>query len=449
MKHRSTSTRSALLVLVLSLIGCRAPQTMGPALTPEGHARALLQQGDTSGAVALFERLTGEHPAQLSLWRGLAEAHVKNGTGQQLLERLAGQDTARAHYTRGLVLFARAADASGPAVVEFRKAVELDPTQSEFTFRLGVALLESENDEAAKETLLLAANALGAPASWRLPLAKAQFRTGDTAGAIASIRVAIDHEPSVSEASTAKALMEQIADPFVAFPKTAKAALEQGLHWLQVADVPQQAIVRFEEILHDYPDLAVVHALLGLAYSRIDDAGRAVDELRRAVELAPNDGKNHLYLGELFLGRQRAAQAKEHFERAVEHNPTLAAAWFHLGDMALDRQELDQSRKAFLIATRLEPDNLNARGKLALIYQLDGNWSAADRELTGIVEREPDNLEYMLRLALLHTERFTKAKAAPEKKDAAAQATKWLEKVLDAQPENALASRALERVKSR
>ena len=436
-----------LAALVLALTACVTSQSTGPALSDEARAHALLLKGDAAASVDLFERLALERPADLGIARGLAEAHVKNGTSQGLLERLATKDTALAHYVRGLVLFSRAADASGPAVTEFRRAVELDPGQPELSLRLGVALLESEKYDEAKVSLAKAVAAAPERWGWYLPLAKAQFRTGEIQPATASIRTVIEHEPSVADAKTAKALMEQIADPFVNFPRPAKPALEQGLNWLQVADIPQQAIVQFEEILHDYPDLAVVHALLGLSYSRVDDAGRAVDELRRAVELAPDDGKNHLYLGELYLGRQRSAQAKEHFERAVLHNPTLGVAWFHLADMALEKQELETARKAYLIASRLAPEDPNAHGKLALVYQLEGNWPGADRELKAVLDKDSENVEFMLRLGVLHTERFTKAKSSAERKEAAAEASKWLEKVIEAQPENALASRALERVK--
>ncbi len=81
------------------------------------------------------------------------------------------------------------------------------------------------------------------------------------------------------------------------------------------------------------------------------------------------------------------------------------------------------------------------------MYQLEGNWPGADRELKAVLDKDEENVEFMLRLGVLHTERFTKAKNATEKKEAAAEASKWLEKVIEAQPENALAPRALERVK--
>jgi tetratricopeptide (TPR) repeat protein len=127
----------------------------------------------------------------------------------------------------------------------------------------------------------------------------------------------------------------------------------------------------------------------------------------------------------------------------------LADAWFRVGDLALDRQDLPGARQAFSVVVRLRPDDVAARGKLALVYQLEGDWPAADQELRRVMDQQPDNLEFALRLGVLHTERFTKAKTAAEKEQAAQEASKWLKQVLDAQPENAIASRALERVKAR
>jgi len=254
-------------------------------------------------------------------------------------------------------------------------------------------------------------------------------------------------ECTVQEAATARALMDEIADPFAGFPKSARPKLDQALGWMQVADIPQQAITELEDIAREFPDLGVVHALLGLAAARVDDAGRAIEELKRAIELSPDDGKAYLYLADLYTARQRASQAKELYEKALEKNPTLDEAWFKLGDAALDRQELEKARTAFRTAARLRPDNWASRGKLALVYQLESNWPAADRELKAELEQRPDNLEATLRLGLLHTEKYLKVKTAAEKQAAQTEAAKWLEQVLETQPENALASRALERVK--
>lgn len=442
-------SRALVLFLALALAGaCRTATTVGEPLGPKEQAHLLLQRGDGRGAVDLLERLHAGKPDDLSIARMLCEAHVKAGTAEALLARLATRKDAISHYMQGLVRFGRAAD-TARAVADFRRAVELSPGEPEFHYRLGVALLESEQYDDALAALKKATSLAPDRTGWSLPLAKALYRTGDSKAAVNAVRVVVTGGPSPAEVKTARALMDQLADPFAGFPRAARPQLEQAIQWLEVADVPQQAIVQLEELLRDYPDQPAVHTLLGVAWARLDDAGRAVEELKRAIELAPDDGKNHLYLAELYVSRQRPKSAEEHYQKAIDRNPVLDEAWFKLGDLALERQDYGTARRDFEIAAHLNPESSPARGKLALVHQLEGNWPAADRELRAVLDREPENLEFMLRLGVLHTERFTKAKSAVERDEAAREASTWLQKVLDAQPENALASRALERLKAR
>jgi tetratricopeptide (TPR) repeat protein len=416
-------------------------------LTAKERAALALQRGRSAEAVELLEPLRLAAPTDLEVTRAWAEAHVKNGSQAKALAQLEGQDTAAAHFGRGLLLFSNAKQAGTGAVEAFQKAVERASAEAELHYRLGIALLESEQDEPARKSLEAALERAPQRTAWRLPLAKALHRLGRSKEAIAALREVVTNDCTPNEAATARALMDEIADPFAGFPKSAKPRLDQALGWLQVADVPQQAMSELEEIVREYPDLGVVHALLGLAAARVDDAGRAIEEFKRAIELSPDDGKPYLYLADFYASRQRTSQARELYEKALEKNPTLEAAWLKLGDSALDRQDYDRARTAFRTATRLKPDDWPARGKLAAVLQLDGNWSAADRELRTEIDQHPNNLDAVLRLGLLHADKFVKVKSDKDRQAAKAEATRWLEKLLEEQPENALASRALERVK--
>ncbi len=431
------------------LTGCVTTGAASTRLTPREEAQVFLQRGEGAKALRLLVELQEKAPADLSLARMVAEAHVKAGTAETFLAALTRQDTAISHYQQGLVRFARASDASAPAIANFRRAAALAPEEPEYRYRLGVALLESEQYEPARVELEAAAKQAGERPSWFLPLAKVRYRTGDNKGATDAIRTVVTGGPTPSDVKVARALMDQIADPFSSFPRSARAQLEQAIQWLEVADVPQQAIVQLEELLQNHPDEAILHALLGLSWARLDDAGRAVEALKRAIELAPADGKNHLYLAQLYDARQRSKNAEEHYRLALERNPVLDEAWLRMGDVALDRQDYVAARKDFEVAVRLVPESAPAHGKLALVLQLDGNWPAADRELRVVLDREPENLEFMLRLGVLHTERFAKSKTPTERDQASTEATLWLQKVLEAQPENAIASRALARLKIR
>jgi len=446
--------RAAVLGLSLAT-GCTHTAASPPssrAQDTRSRARAYLEENQPEKALELLRVLHLQAPEDLDVARSLTEAHVKAGRTDawiaELQGRLAAGERAVDQYMLGLVLFSRARDAGAPAVAAFERAIALAPDTAEFHYRLGLARLESEQYTVAVEPLRRATTLAPERTGWRLPLAKALHRTGDAGGAVEALGSVVRGRPSPAEVAMARALMEQISDPFGGFPKTAEAKLEEGLRYLKDLDAPQHAILSFEEILQDYPDLAVVHALLGLAYQRLDDAGRAVDEFKQAIERAPRDGKNQLYLGELYLSRQRPDAARAAFEKAVALHPLLDAAWFHLGDLHLERRDLPAARDAFSVAVSLQPDAVPPRGKLALVYQLDGDYPAAERELRHVVEKDPENMEFSLRLGLLFTEQAMKASRTETRKTAAGEAERWLSKVLDMQPENAVASRALQQLKA-
>ncbi|RKI20158.1 tetratricopeptide repeat protein [Corallococcus sp. AB030] len=444
---------AALLGLGLGLLatGCGHGQSQAPALSPQAQARAYLDGNQPDEAVKLLRELHARTPDDVDVARALTEAQVKAGRAdawaEELRQAIAKNERAVDQYMLGLTLFSRARDAGAPTVAAFERAIALSPTTAEFHYRLGVARLESEQYTAALGPLRKAVEMAPERAGWKLPLAKALARTGDTAGAVEALGTVVRGSPTPAEVATARALMNPLADPFQNFPKAAEAKLEEGMRYLHELDAPQHALIAFEEILHDYPDLAVVHALLGLAYQRLDDAGRAVDEFKQAIERAPQDGKNQLYLGELYLSRQRTEAARTAFEKAAALNPLLDLAWFRLGDMRLEARDLDTAKEAFQVAVTLAPDSAAARGKLSLVYQLQGDYAAAQRELKAVADKDPENTEFALRLGLLYTEEAQKARRPEDRQKAANEAERWLGKVLETQPDNAVASKALQVLK--
>ena len=448
---RPTGPWPRLALLGLLLTGCQHAPAPKP-LEPRAQAREYLNKNQAELALPLLQAETARAPRDLELARLLTEAQVKAGHTDawiaELQRRNAQGESAVNDYMLGLAYFSRASDAGAPAVAAFERARQLEPQEPEYHYRLGLARLESEQYAAAVEPLRRAAELAPERAAIRLPLAKALHRTGDAPGAVASLSALVHMSPSPSEVATARTLMDQIADPFAHFPKAVEPKLEEGMRYLQELDAPHPAILNFEEILRDYPDLAVVHALLGLAWQRLDDAGRAVEEFKRAIELAPTDGKNPFYLGELYVARQRPEAAQSYLEKAVELNPLLDAAWFRLGDIYLDRRDLKAAGEAFRILTFLQPDAVPPRGKLALVRQLEGDWAGAERELMAVVDKDPDNVEFTLRLGVLFTEQARQSSRPEERREASAKAERWLLKVLEAQPENAVASRALQQLKS-
>lgn len=436
-------TLGAALLCSSLLLGCPRPDG-GPALSPREQARKLFEANRPDEALALLEKLFAQSPRDFDLARELVGAHVRALRTDELFARYQAHPLR--DYLFGLAWYSRAADVER-AIASLRTASEKFAEVGDVWYRLGIALLESERYEESLPPLQRAAELTPERSAVYLPLAKALHRNGDPAGAMRALRRVIESQPTAKEVATARALADRIADPFATIPKAVEAKLEQGMRWLQEADVPQQAIIAFEEILRDYPDLAVVRALVGLAYQQLDDAGRAVEELKRAIELAPQDGKNHLYLGDLYYSRQRVDAAAEHYRKAIELHPLLDMAYLRLGEVAAARDDFATAEKHFRTLALLRPDDAGVGVRLATVYLRQGKLDVAERELMAVLQKAPDSLELKLQLGLLHMEKRSRARTTEERRTATEQARKYLTEVITADPDNAFASRALETLK--
>lgn len=434
---------------------------LGACATTQGNAAggasdaergiALLRDGQAEASLVHLGRAHAAAPDDLDLARALTEAQVRAGRTSTFLDELSRRpSTPVVQYMRGLALFTRAADAAGPAIDAFRAAAEGAPGRAELHHRLGVALLESEQVSEALEPLKQAVTLEPQTARFRLPLAKALAQAGAREEAIAQLNALVRAEPppSARDVETARKLMDLVADPYGTLPASVRPKIEEALSSLQERDQPQPAIVAFEEVLRDFPDLAVVHALVGLAWLRLDDAGRAIERLTRAAELAPWDGHNRFYLGNVYAARQRKAQAVEEWRRAVALHPLLDEAWIGIGSAAMENGALDEAAEAFRIAAALDQKNPMVFGRLAAAHHLAGRTAEAERALDRALALAPDSADINLSMGLLLVERAATLRGEA-RAPVAERARTLLQKVLTLQPDNLAASKALEQLTAR
>jgi len=427
---------SSACFLICVLLACRTP-SQSAAPSEFQQAVEALQANKPQEALPRLERLYQQDSAQLEVARALAEAYVRLGKTQVLLTRLQNDMRPVAHYMRGLLFYSQPATAENEALAAFRQAIAALPGEPEFHYRLGLALLELERHAEALEALQTALGLAPHKATWQLPLAKALFGLEKNDEAMAALRKSLEGTLSPAELQTAKKLMNALLHEHV--PASAQKALDEAIQWLNVADVPQQAISILEALLIDFPDLALAHALLGLAYQKLDDAGRATEEFRKAISLAPNNGIYPYYLAELYTSKRRPQEARQAYELAIQKNPFLEEAHVKLADMALQQSNWPLARQHFQMAAHL--GNTQARLKLALTFQEEKNWAAAEAEFLTLLKQMPDNLELSLRAGVFYAEWFLASSSPEEKTQLKNKALAQLDKVLEAQPENALALR--------
>lgn len=385
-------------------------------------------------------------PGNLVALRGYVETRQKLGRLHESQDRFEHQvalapGDAFGWEGLGLTLYAMGGSQGAAAEQALAKAAALSPGVADFHYRLGVLLVESDRWQDAKKELAAAVAQDARRARFRLPYALALARTGDRTGAVAQLDAVLALQPTREEVAQAEKTARMLVDPFRGFPQAAREQFEMALAWLGHDSLGQAQQV-LESLLEKYPDLAIVHATNGLCAARMDDAGRAIVELRRASELDPELAEPRLFLGDLYAARGRPEEAREHYEAALARNPFLPDAYRRLAEQHLKDGDKDKAVSRFETYLLLRPDDFEAQvARASLLGELGRGQAGEAWDET--VRAFPRRVDALVGRARWYFTRAARSTDAAERRAAVDRARTSLEKALEVDPENQAATTML------
>jgi tetratricopeptide (TPR) repeat protein len=123
-----------------------------------------------------------------------------------------------------------------------------------------------------------------------------------------------------------------------------------------------------------------VHFRYG-AFLNIQDSDRGVEEIRKAVELAPDHVPALVGLTVIYLKREEIDRALEYGERATKASPGDFSTHIALGRVLLAKENPAGATAELETAVKLAPASPEARFSLASAYARLGRKPDAAREL--------------------------------------------------------------------
>jgi tetratricopeptide (TPR) repeat protein len=142
----------------------------------------------------------------------------------------------------------------------------------------------------------------------------------------------------------------------------------------------KEATQKFEAALQQYPKEANLHFRFG-AFLNIQDSARGIEEIRKAVELAPDHVPALVGLAVMYLKREEPDFALEYAERAVKASPDDFSAHVALGRVWLAKENPTRAAAELEAAVKLAPASPEARFSLASAYSRLGRKEDSAREL--------------------------------------------------------------------
>lgn len=223
------------------------------------------------------------------------------------------------------------------ALVSFRRACELGPTDVRPHFRLGNSLYALGRHAEAKEEFLLAleaAEAGGSQASDILP----QIHV--------NLGIAMEAEGMVLNAC------EHYREAAILCPSHYRALKLLGSALFGVGEY-RAAEKALEEAIYLKPDYADAHCDLGSALHVMGEDDRAIQEFQKVIDLKPGHVDALYNLGGLYMDKERYARAAEMYTRVLSMKPGNWRAQLNRAVALLGQGESEEGKKALKDAFKM------------------------------------------------------------------------------------------------
>ena len=189
--------------------------------------------------------------------------------------------------------------------------------------------------------------------------------TGNTAGALAHYRKALEIDPSALETRM----------------DLAGLLHEQG--------DTEPALLEYQEVLKRQP--GYLPATIGMAnvYRAVRNWSAAAGHFRTATELQPDDQHLRIELVQALADAGRYADAGQAVAGATAAFPDSAGMQSAFGSIFQQKNRFGDAIACYNRAIRLDPNDNAARYNITVCYYADGQLSEARKTLAGYLSREP------------------------------------------------------------
>ena len=224
-----------------------------------------------------------------------------------------------------------------------------------------------------------------------------------------------------------------------------------------------EVIAETTRLIAQFPRVAGLYEIQGMACARTGDFVAAEKSLRRAIKLMPKLASARFNLGVLLVRQQKWRHATDCLQDLLRLQPSNTAARCQLGIALFRQQRLDPAKACFEKVVAESPTLVDAHFHLGLIARQDGDTTAALNHFGDVLSHQADHFEALFNMGNIHRDllqpdqaktRFDEAlKARPQHVDTminlanvemlqhdVSAAIVWLDRVLEIEPDNANAA---------
>jgi Flp pilus assembly protein TadD len=298
------------------------------------------------------------------------------------------------------------------AIRDYRKVLELRPTEIQAKVNLGAALAHAgQFDEAiAMDRSALTGSKDKNPIL--LNLALAYYKKGDFENARRQFEILHDGQPDrlqvvillgdsdlkTGKADAALSLLEPLESKY---SQNMDFEYVLGSALIGIKGRRREGIARMEKVAKA-GSAADAYLLAGATLMDLNEYEQARQDLEEALHLNSRLPKIYTLVGTARDKTGDVKDAEPAFREALKTNPDDFEANLYLGAILYKRREVDEAKVYLDRALRLKPTDSMARYEAAMLKSTSGDYETAAKELESLVKDDPDWLEPHVELATLY-----------------------------------------------
>jgi tetratricopeptide (TPR) repeat protein len=175
-----------------------------------------------------------------------------------------------------------------------------------------------------------------------------------------------------------------------AVPEKARKLYEKGVEQAH-ADDASRAAESLKEAVELYPNFPLALNELGVQYLKLHQVNKAIEVLKTAVKLSADAFTPRLNLGIALLEARQFNEAEEQLREALKRNSTAPTAHMYLGITLLRLSKFDDAEKELLLATEANVSQLGmANYYLGGLYWRKHDYARAIEQLEKYLQLAPN-----------------------------------------------------------
>src|SRR5262249_51017919 len=159
--------------------------------------------------------------------------------------------------------------------------------------------------------------------------------------------------------------------------RTSGAGYHLGYCYIAVGD-PSRAGEVLEQVVHEYPQMASAHNLLGISLVQRSRRAEALACFASAIERSPEFAEAHVNMGSALSQLGRTDEAVGHFRKALELAPDSIDARHHLGFALQELSSHEEAIACLREVCRIDPEHRYALGALLWSQRVTCSWEGLE-----------------------------------------------------------------------